>query len=65
MPEMEYDTTSDWFSLGCVIFQFLTGHTPFRAADGHNKKEINRAVLEDVRRWAWSMFETRFSTALP
>lgn len=48
MPDVEYDQTSDWFSLGICIYQFLTGHTPFRGGDGHSKKDINRAVLEDV-----------------
>ena len=33
--DREYGPASDWFSLGCTIFQFFTGHTPFR--DGKAK----------------------------
>lgn len=37
--DREYSYPSDWFSLGCTLFQFFTGHTPFKSAGEAKGKE--------------------------
>jgi len=39
--DREYSYPSDWFSLGCTLFQFFTGHTPFKG------KETEKGVMVD------------------
>lgn len=46
-PETTYDQTADWWSLGCCIFQFLAGHSPFRGPGKKaSKEEVDRRTLE-------------------
>ena len=40
--DQEYGYASDWFSMGCTIFQFFTGHTPFRDAKGKGKAKPSK-----------------------
>eukprot|EP00052_Salpingoeca_macrocollata_P023058 m.201937 g.201937 ORF g.201937 m.201937 type:complete len:774 (-) comp21945_c0_seq2:103-2424(-) len=44
---VHYNETADWWSLGCVIFQFLAGYTPFRGSSSQKvtKEEIDRRSL--------------------
>uniref|UniRef100_A0A8C5L213 G protein-coupled receptor kinase n=1 Tax=Jaculus jaculus TaxID=51337 RepID=A0A8C5L213_JACJA len=40
-----YDSSADWFSLGCVLFKLLRGHSPFRQHKTKDKHEIDRMTL--------------------
>uniref|UniRef100_A0A8C6XRU6 G protein-coupled receptor kinase n=1 Tax=Naja naja TaxID=35670 RepID=A0A8C6XRU6_NAJNA len=40
-----YDCTADWFSLGCMLFKLLRGHSPFRQHKTKDKHEIDRMTL--------------------
>jgi len=40
-----YDSSADWFSLGCVIFKLLRGHSPFRQQKSKDKYEIDKMTL--------------------
>ncbi|XP_042524430.1 beta-adrenergic receptor kinase 2 [Dipodomys spectabilis] len=40
-----YDSSADWFSLGCMLFKLLRGHSPFRQHKTKDKHEINRMTL--------------------
>ncbi|XP_060048573.1 beta-adrenergic receptor kinase 2 isoform X2 [Erinaceus europaeus] len=40
-----YDSSADWFSLGCMLFKLLRGHSPFRQHKTKNKHEIDRMTL--------------------
>uniref|UniRef100_A0A670ZYD1 G protein-coupled receptor kinase n=1 Tax=Pseudonaja textilis TaxID=8673 RepID=A0A670ZYD1_PSETE len=40
-----YDCTADWFSLGCLLFKLLRGHSPFRQHKTKDKHEIDRMTL--------------------
>ncbi|XP_070619503.1 LOW QUALITY PROTEIN: G protein-coupled receptor kinase 3 [Erythrolamprus reginae] len=40
-----YDSTADWFSLGCMLFKLLRGHSPFRQHKTKDKHEIDRMTL--------------------
>uniref|UniRef100_A0A8C0WXH2 G protein-coupled receptor kinase n=1 Tax=Castor canadensis TaxID=51338 RepID=A0A8C0WXH2_CASCN len=40
-----YDSSADWFSLGCMLFKLLRGHSPFRQHRTKDKHEIDRATL--------------------
>eukprot|EP00053_Salpingoeca_punica_P017045 m.162949 g.162949 ORF g.162949 m.162949 type:complete len:743 (-) comp17102_c0_seq1:2139-4367(-) len=46
--DVTYDEGADWWSLGCVIYQFLAGYTPFRGNEKKktSKEEIDRRTLE-------------------
>ena len=40
-----YDSSADWFSLGCMIYKLLRGHSPFRPHRNKDKYEIDRLTL--------------------
>ncbi|XP_027037004.1 G protein-coupled receptor kinase 3-like isoform X2 [Pocillopora verrucosa] len=40
-----YDSCADWFSLGCMLFKLLVGHSPFRQHKTKDKHEIDRLTL--------------------
>nr|XP_025123217.1 beta-adrenergic receptor kinase 2 isoform X5 [Bubalus bubalis] len=40
-----YDSSADWFSLGCMLFKLLRGHSPFRQHKTKDKHEIDRMTL--------------------
>eukprot|EP00039_Didymoeca_costata_P019985 m.339626 g.339626 ORF g.339626 m.339626 type:complete len:744 (+) comp18889_c0_seq1:208-2439(+) len=44
--DVTYGPASDWFSLGCTVFQFFTGYTPFR--DPNQKKESKAELTKRV-----------------
>ncbi|KAM9101361.1 G protein-coupled receptor kinase 3 isoform 2-T2 [Sarcophilus harrisii] len=43
-----YDSSADWFSLGCMLFKLLRGHSPFRQHKTKDKHEIDRMTLTNV-----------------
>ena len=52
-----YDARVDWFSLGCVVYEFIAGVSPFRTDRAKNwcietipekEKRIDKATLEMV-----------------
>lgn len=56
---VSYDSSADWFSLGCMIYKLLRGHSPFRPHRNKDKYEIDRLTLsKDVE------MPTSFSTEL-
>ncbi|CAB3989276.1 Beta-adrenergic receptor kinase 2 [Paramuricea clavata] len=40
-----YDSSADWFSLGCMLYKLLVGHSPFRQHKIKDKHEIDRLTL--------------------
>lgn len=42
---VQYTFTADWFSLGCVLYKLLRGHSPFRSQHAKNKEEIDEQTL--------------------
>ncbi|OQV19418.1 G protein-coupled receptor kinase 1, partial [Hypsibius exemplaris] len=40
-----YDASADWFSLGCMLYKLLKGHSPFRAHKTKDKGEIDRMTM--------------------
>ncbi|XP_071945382.1 G protein-coupled receptor kinase 3-like isoform X2 [Antedon mediterranea] len=40
-----YDSSADWFSLGCMLYKLLRGHSPFRQHKTKDKHEIDRMTL--------------------
>ncbi|KAL3315015.1 Beta-adrenergic receptor kinase 2, partial [Cichlidogyrus casuarinus] len=40
-----YDSSADWFSLGCMLFKLLRGHSPFRHHKTKDKHEIDRMTM--------------------
>ncbi|XP_043940108.1 beta-adrenergic receptor kinase 1-like [Protopterus annectens] len=40
-----YGSSADWFSLGCMLFKLLRGHSPFRQHKTKDKHEIDRMTL--------------------
>ncbi|XP_078680884.1 G protein-coupled receptor kinase 3-like isoform X8 [Branchiostoma floridae x Branchiostoma belcheri] len=40
-----YDSSADWFSLGCMLFKLLKGHSPFRQHKTKDKHEIDRMTM--------------------
>lgn len=43
-----YDSSADWFSLGCVLHKLLKGHSPFRQHKMKDKHEIDQMTLTKV-----------------
>lgn len=43
---VSYSFTADWFSLGCMLYKLLRGHSPFRAHKTKDKREIDRRTIE-------------------
>jgi len=43
---VSYTFTADWFSLGCMLYKLLRGHSPFRAHKTKDKREIDRRTIE-------------------
>lgn len=43
-----YDSSADWFSLGCMLYKLLKGHSPFRQHKTKDKHEIDRMTLTMV-----------------
>ena len=46
--DREYSYPSDWFSLGCTLFQFFTGHTPFKGSSKAKGKEGEKEKGDEV-----------------
>jgi beta-adrenergic-receptor kinase len=42
---VQYTFTADWFSLGCVLYKLLKGHSPFRSSNARSKEEIDQQTL--------------------
>ncbi|OON22902.1 kinase domain protein [Opisthorchis viverrini] len=40
-----YDSSADWFSLGCMLYKLLRGHSPFRQHKTKDKHEIDRMTM--------------------
>ncbi|CAL8101988.1 unnamed protein product [Calicophoron daubneyi] len=40
-----YDSSADWFSLGCMLYKLLRGHSPFRHHKTKDKHEIDRMTM--------------------
>lgn len=40
-----YDSSADWFSLGCMLYKLLRGHSPFRQQKTKDKHEIDKMTL--------------------
>ncbi|XP_055339814.1 G protein-coupled receptor kinase 1-like [Paramacrobiotus metropolitanus] len=40
-----YDSSADWFSLGCMLYKLLKGHSPFRQHKTKDKQEIDRMTM--------------------
>lgn len=48
-PEKGYDETVDWWSLGVISFELLTGCSPFTVEGQQNSsKDIARFVIQDI-----------------
>ena len=43
-----YDQTVDWFSFGCVVFEFFHGKSPFRSNRAKNYRKKEDGVDDDV-----------------
>ncbi|ESO08118.1 hypothetical protein HELRODRAFT_75424 [Helobdella robusta] len=42
---MAYDSSADWFSLGCMIYKLLRGHSPFRQHKTKERSDIDSLTL--------------------
>jgi len=40
-----YDSSADWFSLGCMLYKLLRGHSPFRQHKTKDRHEIDRMTM--------------------
>ena len=43
-----YDQTVDWFSFGCVVFEFMHGKSPFRSSRAKNFKKKEEGGEDDA-----------------
>lgn len=48
-----YDSSADWFSLGCMLYKLLRGHSPFRHHKVRDKHEIDRLTMTMVSLDQW------------
>lgn len=40
-----YDSSADWFSLGCMLYKLLRGHSPFRQHKTRDKHQIDKMTM--------------------
>ncbi|XP_037685227.1 G protein-coupled receptor kinase 4 [Choloepus didactylus] len=49
-----YTFGPDWWGLGCLIYEMIQGHSPFRKfKEKVKREEINRRVREDDEKYSW------------
>ncbi|KAI0982730.1 hypothetical protein GJ496_005756, partial [Pomphorhynchus laevis] len=48
MKGVEYDSTADWFSFGCVMYKLLRGHSPFRQIQSQGKANFERIIATAI-----------------
>lgn len=52
-----YDMTVDWFGLGCLVYEMIEGHGPFRKRKERVKRdEVERRVMHDTE-----VYSSKFS----
>ncbi|KAL7670907.1 hypothetical protein ACOME3_005823 [Neoechinorhynchus agilis] len=49
MKGVQYDSAADFFSLGCLMFKLLRGHSPFRLQQKSNCVEYEQTIREITR----------------
>ncbi|XP_007951709.1 G protein-coupled receptor kinase 4 [Orycteropus afer afer] len=48
-----YTFSPDWWGLGCLIYEMIQGHSPFRKfKEKVNREEVNRRVNQDSERYS-------------
>ncbi|KAF6771850.1 hypothetical protein AHF37_09344 [Paragonimus kellicotti] len=50
-----YDSSADWFSLGCMLYKLLRGHSPFRHHKTKDKHEIDRMTMTMLPNVVWHL----------